>query len=271
MEFSVLMSVYRKEVPEFFDLSLKSNLIDQTRKPDEMVLVCDGPLTSELDAVIEKYEKLCPQLKVYRLRENGGLGKALNYGLSRCSFELVARSDSDDVCDSTRFEKQINFMQEHPEIDFVSSAIDEFNTDWHQPHNVKHMPTTHDELVQMTKMRNPMNHMAVVFKKTAVLACGSYIHQQYTEDYFLWVRAMANGSKFANIDECLVHARVGNGMTARRGSRTYIGSWKELSDFMIEHKMINRIEYIKRMISIVGFVYIPTGLKAFVYKKLLRR
>ena len=101
-KFSVLMSVYYKEKPKFFDLALESNLIKQTLPPNEFVLVCDGELTPDLEAVIEKYRKLYPNvLKVYR-KENGGLGKALNFGLPKCSYPLVARSDSDDVCSADR-------------------------------------------------------------------------------------------------------------------------------------------------------------------------
>lgn len=112
MNFSVLMSVYFKENPEYFDLALKSNLLDQTLKPSEFILVCDGPLNIELEKVIEKYSELFPEIfKVYRLSKNGGLGEALNYGLKKCMYEIIARSDSDDICVAERFEKQIEFLK----------------------------------------------------------------------------------------------------------------------------------------------------------------
>lgn len=125
-KFSVLMSVYIKEDPAYFDLALESNLMKQTLRPDEFVLVCDGELTPELEAVVLKYQKLCPEvLKVYR-KENGGLGKALNFGLPKCQYELIARSDSDDICKSECFEKQVRLMMEHPEYGMISSWVDEF-------------------------------------------------------------------------------------------------------------------------------------------------
>lgn len=269
--FSVLMSVYHKENPRHFDLSLESNLVKQTRLPDEMVLVCDGPLTEELDAVIQKYEALCPDvLQVYRLEQNVGLGKALSYGLEQCRYDYVARSDSDDICEETRFEKQLDFIVAR-ELDVVSSYISEFEEDPAVPLRVKRLPLEHEELAQMAKFRNPINHMATMFRKSKILEVGSYQHLAYVEDYYLWVRAIVGGAKLGNMDECLVHARVGNGMEKRRGNRAYIASWRQLSRYMRKHRMINRWEYLKNMISVRAFVYMPTSLKSYLYNHVLRK
>lgn len=269
--FSVLMSVYAKESAQNFDLSLRSNLVDQTLRPDEFVLVCDGPLTAELEAVIDKYRAAMPDvLKVYR-KENGGLGKALNFGLPKCSYPLVARSDSDDVCAPERFEKQVRFMDEHPEVGIISSHIDEFDTDWTKPQRRKTLPLTHEELYQMAKLRNPLNHMSVMMRRDDVLRIGSYRHIPYVEDYELWIRAMVNGIKIANVDEMLVHARVGNGMVQRRGTKKYIRSWHIMNRYMVRHGMIGNLTYLRNMVAISAFVFMPTGLKTFVYKRVLRK
>lgn len=271
-KFSVLMSVYIKENPAFFDLSLKSNLDDQTRKPDEFILVCDGPLNPGLDKVITKYQEKYPDtLKVYRTEKNQGLGKALNYGVSKCKYDIVLRSDSDDVCAKERFEKQVYFMESHPDISVCSSHIEEFDSDWHHPDKKKTLPLTNEDLYKMAKFRNPINHMAVAFRKKAILNVGSYRHILYIEDYELWVRVLINGYKLANIDDVLVYARVGNGMVGRRGNKQYISSWKELSRYMLQNDMINIMEYCRNMVSVRAFVYMPSGLKETVYKKLLRK
>lgn len=270
-KFSVLMSVYYKEKPEFFDLSLKSNLIDQTLTPDEFVLVCDGDLTPELEEVIEKYKKLYPDvLKVYR-KENGGLGKALNYGLPKCSYPLIARSDSDDVCVKTRFEKQVKYMGLHPEVGIISSYIDEFADDWKKPTHVKTLPLTHEELYEMAKFRNLLNHMSVMMRRDDILRIGSYRHIPYIEDYELWVRAMINGIRIGNIGEVLVHARTGNGMVQRRGTKKYIKSWHLMNVDMIKAGMIGYSTYIRNMLAITAFVFMPVGFKEFLYKKVLRK
>ncbi len=270
-KFSVLMSVYFKENPVYFDLSLESNMVKQTLHPDEFVLVCDGDLTSELEAVITKYTAMFPnKFKVYR-KENGGLGKALNFGLPKCSYPLIARSDSDDICAADRFEKQVGFMSNNPEIGIISSYIDEFEDDWTKPNQLKTLPLTHSELYQMAKFRNPLNHMAVMMRKDEVIRIGSYKHIPYIEDYEHWVRAMINGIKIANIGEVLVHARVGNGMVKRRGNKQYIESWRIMNKYMMENGMINYPIYIRNMIAVCAFVYMPDELKEFVYKKLLRK
>ncbi len=269
--FSVLMSVYYKEDPKYFDLSLESNLVNQTLIPNEFVLVCDGDLTPELESVIDKYQKLFPEILMVYRKENGGLGKALNFGLPKCSCPLVARSDSDDVCAPDRFEKQVGFLTEHPEIGIISSYIDEFAEDWNNPNRVKTLPLTHEELYQMAKFRNPLNHMSVMMRKDDIIKIGSYRHIPYVEDYELWIRAMINGIKIANIGEVLVHARVGNGMVQRRGTKKYIKSWHLINKEMIEAGMIGYCTYLRNMIAITAFVFIPARLKEYLYEKILRK
>lgn len=270
-KFSVLMSVYHKENPRFFDLALESNLITSTLTPNEFVLICDGELTTELECVVEKYKNLFPEIfKVYR-KENGGLGKALNYGLPKCSYPLIARSDSDDICTSDRFEKQVRYFEEHPEVGIISSYIDEFEEDYNVPTHLKTLPLTHDELYQMAKFRNPLNHMSVMMRRDDVIRIGSYRHIPYVEDYELWVRAMINGIKIANIGEVLVHARVGNGMIQRRGNKKYIKSWHQMNRYMVKNGMIGNFTYARNMLAVTAFVYMPVRLKDFVYKKILRK
>lgn len=272
MKFSVLMSVYSKENPLFFDSSVNSILSEQSVIPDELVLVCDGPLTAELDSVIGKYQKQFPEImKVYRLEKNAGLGNALNYGLSKCTYDIVARADSDDICAYDRFEKQISFLECNEDIDIIGSDIDEFEEDYHKPVSYKEMPSDHDEIKRMCKFRNPMNHVTVMFRKKTILECGSYIHLKYLEDYYLWVRAFCNGGKFANINKPLVHVRIGNGMVNRRSDKSYIAGWKELSLYMLKNRMINKMEYYRNILSVSLFVYMPVGIKKLLYKTILRK
>lgn len=270
--FSVLMSVYCKETAAHLNLALRSILVEQTKHPDELVLVCDGPLTPELDVVIEKYETDFPEtLKVFRRKQNEGLGNALNFGLKQCSYPLVARADSDDICCEDRFEVQVAFMEQHPEVSIISAYIDEFDEDWTKPISVKKLPVEHEKIVKRAKMRNPLNHMAVMFRKKDVLEVGSYRHMPYVEDYDLWLRAIAHGKILGNIDRILVHARVGNGMVYRRGNKAQIKSWSILNDYMIQERMIWPIRKVQNMIMIRSFVYMPPCLKKIAYKTFLRK
>lgn len=271
-KYTVLMSVYFKENSKYFDLALESNLCKQTLTPSEFVLICDGPLTSELDAVIDKYSLKYENIfKVYRLEKNLGLGKALNFGLAKCTNDYVARSDSDDICIETRFEKQVNFLDNNPDISIVGSDIDEFDNEWDKPRSIKVMPRTHKEIENWAKLRNPMNHMTVMFKKNDIEKVGSYRHIPYVEDYDLWVRCIANGLKLSNIHECLVHARVGNGMVNRRGNKKSIKSWEIVNKYMLKNKMITHIRYFSNMVAIIAFTFIPSSVRAFCYNKFLRK
>ena len=272
MSFSVLMSVYYKENPQYFRRALQSNIIDQKMPPTQLVLVCDGPLTEELDEVINEYENNYPNImKVCRLDENNGLGNALRYGLTQCDYDLVARSDSDDVCTPNRFALQVAYMEANPEIAASSGTIDEFSEDYTKPQRVKHMPLTHEELCKYAKKRNPLNHMATIFRKKDILEVGSYEHLQYLEDYFLWVKLIAANKKISNLDELLVHACVGNGMVERRGDKRYIKSWKALGKYMIKYKLQSYPGYFTGIAKVSLWCYMPSGFRTFVYKKFLRK
>ena len=267
----MLMSIYFKEKPAYFDVSLESILVNQTLPPNEFVLVCDGDLTPELEAVIDKYQRKFPDvMKVYR-KENGGLGKALNFGLPRCLYPIVARADSDDVCVPQRFEKQVKYMDEHPEVSVISSYIDEFDEDWRKPMQMKTLPLSHDELYEWAKFRNPLNHMAVMMRRDDIVRIGSYHHVPYSEDYELWVRVLISGMKIGNIGEVLVHARTGNGMVKRRGTKSIVGSWRLINKEMLDAGMINYALFVRNMLAVNVFVFIPEGLKNFLYRKVLRR
>lgn len=269
---SLLMPVYYKENSFNFDLAINSILVNQSRIPDEFILICDGPLNSDLNKIIDKYYEAFPEIfKVYRLDKNQGLGRALNYGLTKCSFNLIARADSDDICDNNRLEIQSDFMYTHPEVSIISSYIDEFEEDWKKPCKVKTMPLTHESIVRMAKFRNPINHMSVMFRKDDIISIGSYRNISYVEDYELWVRAIINGKKLANINKILVHARIGNGMIDRRGNRDYIKSWHELSTYMKKNGLINYFEYYRNMLAIYSFIFMSSKSKKIIYEVFLRK
>ena len=168
IKFSVLMSVYKKENPTYLSDSLESILINQTCKPDELILVKDGPLTNELEQVIKRYQSLFTNFKVVPLEKNMGLGLALKEGLEHCSYEWVARMDTDDIAKPNRFEEQLNYFQEHPEIDILGSAVTEINSGIDEVISEKKMPLSHEAILTYMKRRNPFCHMTVIFKKSAV-------------------------------------------------------------------------------------------------------
>ncbi|UFN69821.1 glycosyltransferase [Vibrio alginolyticus] len=230
-KFSVLCSLYHKEQPSYLEQCFES-LEWQTLEANEIVVVHDGPLTPALYQVLEKWGKKLP-LKQVKLEKNVGLGEALNKGLEACSYDLVARVDTDDINHIDRFEKQVAYMDSNIDVFAASSDINEFETDPNEPSRVKKVPHS-DSVLEYSLKRNPLNHMSTIFRKQAIVAVGNYQHHLYMEDYYLWLRLQANGYKISNISEVLVSARVGNGMLERRRGWSYA-----LSKLRMMRKMYN--------------------------------
>ena len=148
MTISVLMSTYCKEKPQYLHEAMKSIWTDQTRKPDEIVLVEDGPLTPELDAVIRSWkQQLQDTLTLVCNPTNQGLAAALNDGIAVARGELIARMDSDDHSLPDRFSLQERYMQAHPEVDILGGSLQEFN-DEGTLHNVRKYPLTMDQVLK---------------------------------------------------------------------------------------------------------------------------
>ena len=273
MRYSVLMSVYKNDSPEFLELALKSIYEEQTRKPDEIVVVFDGPLTDDLYATLESFRAGKENVVRYFPQDiNRGLGEALRIGSEKCTGDYLLRMDSDDISDSKRFEKQIAYVELHPDVDVVGTDIAEFQLfPDEESKRVRSCPANHDEIVKMGKKRNPMNHVTACIKKEALEKAGGYKSLLLLEDYYLWLNMIASGCKLANINESLVYVRVGNGFDSKRGSKTRIKGWKVLQSFMVAHGMISRTEALMNMVYIWGFVNTPVKLKKVLYEKVLRK
>lgn len=217
--FSVLMSLYDKENPEHFALALQS-IADQTLQPDQVVIVYDGPITVALEKVIEEVN--LAHYTIVRLEQNCGLADALNAGLEYCENEIIVRVDTDDINVPERFCVQIEFMEANPDISVISANLDEFSEDPGVIISTRRVPAQHDDIVKMMLGRNPLNHPASVFRKSAVEAVGGYPRQRLAQDYGLWIKLCAAGYRFANIDKPLVLFRRSAAFLERRGARKYI-------------------------------------------------
>ncbi|WP_068595850.1 glycosyltransferase [Pseudomonas sp. BIOMIG1BD] len=191
MSFSVLMSVYIKENPEYLRACLES-LQMQKLKTSDLVLVEDGPLTEALYEVIEHYKNILP-INSVKLTKNQGLASALNEGLAHCQFELVARMDTDDIALPERFDRQVSFMESHPDIDVSSSWIEERDQKMEKTLFLKKLPIDHLELLLFANRRNPLNHPSTIFRKSQVLSVGGY-PLIFPEDYALWSLMMVKGA-----------------------------------------------------------------------------
>lgn len=267
MKYSVLMSVYYKEKPEYLQQSIES-ILNQTIKTDDFVLVCDGPLTSSLDTVIERYSNY---LNVVRLETNRGLGHALTVGLDHCKNELVARMDSDDIAYPDRCEKQLQVFAERSEVSICSGIIEEFATSIEHIEARRVLPESNQEILEFAKQRNPFNHPCVMYKKSAVIAASSYEDFFLLEDYYLWLRMLMNGSQGYNLQTPLLYMRAGSDMYKRRSGYKYAKSQCRLFSYMKTQGFIDTTEYLFSCALRMSSSCAPNWLRKAVFRTVLRK
>ena len=264
VDFSVLISVYSKENPEYFKAALNSIWKDQSLKPHEIVLVKDGPLTEELEKVISDFSQVAP-LKILKLNNNSGLGVSLAEGLKLCSCNLVARMDSDDISKPDRFEKQVEFMSEHPEVGVLGTFIAEFISTINNIVSYRKLPIECSDIALFAKKRNPLNHMTVIFRKEAVITAGNYVAFYGYEDYYLWVRILKNNITIVNLPDVLVYARINNIYGKRRGIRLFAIEFKLQKEFL-RLGFTNNFNFLYNIIFRALPRLLPVGGLKLVYK-----
>lgn len=269
MNFSVLLSLYSKESPEFLDKCLLS-LYTQTIQSDDVVLVFDGPVSKELNDVVMSWKERL-HINVIKLPKNLGLGCALNKGIHECRNEIIFRMDTDDICHPKRFESQMSYFHAHPEVDIVSGWIAEFNSDIEDVHSIRKVPHKHSDIIKFAKKRSPFNHMAVAYKKSSVINSGGYQADYLYEDYSLWVRMISNGAITYNLQDILVYARTGNGMFVRRMGWKYAISEFNAQRNFYSSGFINLFELVRNLCIRMPMRIMPAFVVGFVYKKILRR
>ncbi|HGN9470453.1 TPA: glycosyltransferase [Providencia stuartii] len=269
LKFSVLLSVYKNEKPQYLGQALNSLLVSQTITPTEIVLVKDGPLDDCLEKRINFWKDRFPEIiTIVPLQKNVGLGNALNIGMQYCKYDWVFRMDTDDLCIENRFEKQINYIRAHPDIVLLGSCIEEFNSTMSQSLGFRNVPSLHHDIINYAKKRNPFNHMTVAFRKNIIEYVGGYQHHLYMEDYNLWIRIIAAGHKVANLQDCLVKVRGGDSMVKRRKGIAYIKSEFQLAKLKIEKKIDSPVNAYTNFIMRSIPRLLPTSILSMLYKKL---
>ena len=243
-KYSVLMSVYEKEHPEYFRQAMDS-MINQSVKPDEIVLVEDGPLTEELYAVVKEYEEKYPGLLHIVMNENNlGQGIAFNRGLLECKNELIAHMDTDDIAVIDRCEKQLLFFDANPDVAVLGGQIEEFIMSKEQIIGKRVVPERDQDIKKYMGKRCPLNHVTVMYKRQAVLAAGNYQDWFCNEDYYLWIRMAKIGCIFANLPETLAFVRVNDSSYARRGGKDYFQSEYRIQKLLLHNNVIGRVRFL---------------------------
>jgi len=270
--FSVLLSLYHKENLLFLDQCFESIWNNQTIQPSEIILVLDGSIGEELSQCVEKWKEVIGEsLKIIPLSQNVGLGKALNEGLKHCSNDWVFRMDTDDICTPDRFEKQVVFIQQNPDIVLFSGQVIEFDQDISNATILKAVPIEFEDIKKIAQKRCPFNHMAVAYRKSIIDELGGYQHHLYMEDYNLWLRVIGAGYKVGNHTDVLLYARVGNGMHARRKGYQYIKSEKQLRDLKKQLKLQSSIHANMLFLARSLFRLLPASMLGKIYNMFLRK
>lgn len=277
------MSVYYRENSLFLKQACDS-MLSQTIPPEEFVLVCDGPLTEELNAVVDEYKQKAPSLfHIVTLPENKGLAAALNAGLSECSCSWIARMDSDDIALSDRMEKQFACAARSG-AGLLSGTIAEFSCPEGKIRSAEEiaseidslskrsLPTEDKKIRRFSRNRNPMNHPAVLMKKEDVLAAGGYDEAYpYFEDYDLWLRMLKKGVKAANTEETVLLMRADAGLYDRRSGKEYRKYMKAFRKRMLREKDCNLWEYVTSIVTRTVVAWVPSGMRKKFYGTVLRR
>lgn len=268
--FSVLLSVYKNEQSGNLKDALESISLKQSIEPNEIILVKDGLLTPELEETISRLEKRIDYLKVFGYKENRGLGYALNFGLKRCTNELVFRMDTDDIACPNRFETQLKCFVEDPEIAILGSKIEEFNKEPGDIKQFRNVPLTFEEIQKNKVKRNPFNHMTVLYKKSVVEEVGGYKDMPGYEDYYLWIRLLKH-NKGMNLDKSLVFARIGNDMIKRRHGLEFFKKEFQFQSRLKAENLISPLSFYKNLIIRCFPRVLPIYILKIIYSKVLRK
>jgi len=217
MIISVCMSVYVNDDAYAFAQALDS-LKRQTTKIDELILVEDGSIGSELLSIIEVY-RCSLNIVSLTLERNYGLPFALNKALSLATGDIIVRFDSDDICAPRRIELQVRYLQNHPEIDCVGSwanVVDNTGTI-----GIKKTPrqVSFADLISSCCLIHP----SLTFRVSFFSEFGRYDESlRMSQDWEFWLRAAKKGAVFANIQESLIDLRqVGNFLTRRQREQSF--------------------------------------------------
>lgn len=268
--YSVLMTVWVNDKPEYFEQSLTS-MLAQTWPTDDLVIVKDGPVTAELERVISRYQQQFSNIHPVQLEENVGLGAALNAGLKICKNELVARMDADDIAFPNRCELQVAEFAADPSLDIIGGFAYEFSDNSEVIISVKTVPENHDAIYRFGKRRNPFIHPTVMYKKSTIEALGGYSTLRRGQDIELFSRLLHAGYRGRNIPQPLIKFRSDESLYQRRKS------WKASRNYIANIYKSWRMGYasffdlvIATLLRVIVLI-IPLSWTKLIYRKILRK
>ena len=269
--FSLLLPIYAADKPAYFAKAFTSSVNDQSRKPNEVVLVQDGPVGAELEAEIHRMIESSPvPVNHVVLPENVGLARALTEGLAHCSHDIVARMDADDIALPHRFEVQIPALVDRG-LDLLGSGLFEFAGDVGSILATRTPPVGADRIQAVCRFRDPFNHPTVVYRKSAVARAGGYLDLGLMEDYWLFGRMIESGCVVDNVAEPLVMYRVNDGAYARRGGWAQLRAEVQLQRRFRQSGFTTRIQWLRNVAVRGGYRLVPEQIRRAAYRRIIAR
>ena len=269
MKYSVVMSVYEKDRPEWFEQAMES-VLSQTTKSDDIIIVRDGIVTEKLEGLLRNYDKNIKEVTIIRLGRNVGAGQARNEGVKRAKHELVAIMDADDISLPNRFELQLAEFNGNPELTLVGGQISEFEG---KPDNIvgyRKVPTEYGAIKKFARYRSPINHVTIMFKKSAFLAVGGYPKMTRAEDYYMVSSLLAKNYAISNLQSVIVNCRIGSENIHRRKT------WRNVRENIVSRWKIHKlgtISFVNFSISSAAQIMLfimPVSLLNLFFSRVLR-
>lgn len=271
MKFTVLMSVYVKDDFNYLNLAIDSIYNSQILKPNQVVIVCDGPLSDMHYEILNFWRNKHPLIfDILYLPSNLGLSFALNYGIQFCKYEYVARMDSDDISHPNRFLLQIDFLKNNSDVMILGTLMYEFENNINNIISKRNTPEYDYDIKSKFKYFCPISHPTVVFNKNIVLKYGGYKNLFLKEDLDLWLRLLYNGVKFHNLQHYLFYFRFTNYTYFKRGGIKYALSEIKLINYRYQIRLNNLFETILLYIIIIPLRLSPYIIRKLFYKFILR-
>lgn len=269
--YSALMTVYCKVVPKHFAESVEC-VLAQTLPTDNFVIVCDGPLTPELNKVIEETERNNPDIvDVVRLSENVGTAIATQSGLERCKHNLVMKLDADDLCIPERAEIQVATFEDDPGLSICGSYMAEFVDGSEAPRQIRTVPLEQNDILVYSRRRNPFNNITIMYKRDDVLAAGGYGTLRRAQDYELYVRMLHKGYRAKNIETVLSSARLDADNLARRATLNNLKGFVLVRWTIFKNGYSSLSDFLIPCVGQLIYMLLPKGFRGFLYQRLLRK
>lgn len=265
---SLLLPVWAGDRPDFLSEAFRSTVDEQTRRPDHVVIVRDGPVAPELTARIAELVASSPvPVDVVELERNVGLGPALDAGLEACRHDVVARMDADDISLPHRFAVQMPIIEAG--CDLVGSGLIEFGRHADDVVGTRTPPTDPADILARSRFADPFNHPTVVYRRDLVRSVGGYTDFALMEDYLLWAKMIVAGARVANVAEPLVRYRVGSGAYARRGGRAQLRAELSIQWRFRRLGFTTPAQFVRNVAVRGGYRLMPESLRRMAYRKVI--